>query len=698
MKDGRSGMQTQRAVRVPWDTQAAGSSEVERLVYRSRILGADPSIVNWKGGNTSAKSTEADHMGRLIRVVWVKGSGSDLRTIQASDFPALRLEEVLALQSRDAMSDEAMVDYLLRCLLEPHQPRPSIETLLHAFLPFAHVDHTHPDAIIAFCTTRRGETLAAEAFGDRVVWVPYQRPGFSLSKRVADAVRTHPACRAVFLAKHGLVTWGDDARECYENTVRIIEEAERFIKTRSARRSVYGGVKVSVDRSRREDILADLLPTMRSAVSQLGRRVLFADVGEDVLAFTGSAEAANLSQVGAACPDHLVHTKHLPLFVPFDPDHDDAARLRERFVQECKRYSDAYQKYVETYRRPGDPVGDPAPRIILLPGLGMVATGKDKFLATQAGGLYRRAIAVMRGASTLDEFISLSPQEAYDVEYWPLELYKLTLAPPERELTGRIAFITGAAGGIGRAIATRLAEEGAHVVLADIDLDGAEQVAGDLTGRLGPERALALRCDVTDEASVAEAFRTTVQTYGGLDILVSNAGIAVAAPLEATTLEQWRRVHDVLLTGYFLVSRETLKIMRAQGLGGSIIFVASKNALVPSKEASAYNAAKAAELHLARTMAEEAGPAGIRVNAICPDAVLEGSRIWTTRWREERARAYGIRPDQLEEFYRQRTTLKTNVYPKDVAEAAVFFASDRSAKTTGGILTVDAGVPGAYVR
>jgi len=691
-------MQIQHAVRVPWDAQAAGSSEVERLVYRSRILGADPTVVNWKGGNTSAKVTETDHTGRSIRVVWVKGSGSDLGTIQADDFAALRLDEVLALESRDTMSDEAMVEYLLRCMLHPHQPRPSIETLLHAFLPFAHVDHTHPDAIIAFCTTRRGEALTAEAFGDRMVWVPYQRPGFALSKRVADAVRAQPACRAVFLAKHGLVTWGDDAEECYTNTVRMIEEGERFIAARATRRPVFGGVKVSVDPSRREDIWAELLPTVRGAVSQKSRKVLFLDDGEDVLAFAGSAEAAKLSQVGAACPDHLVHTKHLPLFVPFDPAHDDAARLRERFLQECGRYGDAYLRYVETYRRPGDPTGDPAPRIILIPGLGLVTTGREKFLATQAGGLYRRAIAVMHGASMLDEFVSLSPQEAYDVEYWPLELYKLTLAPPERELTRRIAFVTGAAGGIGRAIAARLAEEGAHVVLADIDVAGADELARELTDRLGPERALAVRCDVTDEASVAEAFRTTIRAFGGLDILVSNAGIAVAAPLEATTLEQWRRVHEVLLTGYFLVSREALKTMRVQGLGGSIIFVASKNALVPSKEASAYNAAKAAELHLARTMAEEAGPAGIRVNAICPDAVLEGSRIWTTQWREERARAYGVRPDQLEEFYRQRATLKANVYPKDVAEAAVFFASDRSAKTTGGILTVDAGVPGAYVR
>lgn len=692
-------MQLQRPVRAPWVDHAAGSSELEQLIYRSRLLGADPTIVNWRGGNTSAKTTETDHMGRSIQVLWVKSSGSDLRAIEAGDFVGLRLDEVLALQAREAMSDEAMVDYLMRCMVHPQQPRPSIETLLHAFLPFAHVDHAHPDAIIAFCTTRRGEALAAEAFGDRVVWVPYQRPGFGLSKRVAEAVRAHPRGEAVFLAKHGLVTWGSSARECYENTVRIIEEAERFIAARAGARPPSGSVTFeALHPSRRPDLVAEVLPAVRGAVSRDGRKVLHVDESEEVRAFVGRADAARLSQVGSACPDHLVHTKHLPLFVPFDPGSDDAARLRARLLEGCAQYADAYRQYVETYRRPADPPGDPAPRIILIPGVGLVATGKDKFVAMQAAGLYRRAIAVMRGATILDEFVSLSLREAYDVEYWPLELYKLTLAPPERELARRIAFVTGAAGGIGRAIATRLAEEGAHVILADIDLSGAGQLEAELNGRFGEGRSMAVRCDVTDETSLIEAFEATVLAYGGLDILVSNAGIALAGPLEATTLAQWRKVHEVLVTGYFLVAREAVKVMKAQDLGGVVIFIVSKNALVPSKEAAAYNSAKAAELHLARTIAEEAGGAGIRVNAVCPDAVLEGSKIWTTRWREERAAAYDIAPDQLEEFYRQRSTLKVNVYPRDVAEAVLFLATDRSGKTTGGIITVDGGVPGAYVR
>ncbi len=690
-------------MRPAWDDRAAGTTDLEQLIYGSRLLGSDPTIVNWKGGNTSAKSAEVDHTGKTIRVLWVKGSGSDLATITRKDFVGLRFDEVLTLQAREAMSDDEMVDYLLRCMIHPQQPRASIETLLHAFLPFAHVDHTHPDAIIAFCTTKRGEALVAEAFGRRAVWVPYQRPGFALSKAVAAAVRSHPQAEAVFLAKHGLVTWGATARESYERTLRLVAEGERFIESRASARTsggaVFGGVTVPpLSAEGRQALLTSVLPTVRGAVSRAGRKVIYVDDADEVLNFAGSAAAPQLSQVGSACPDHLVSTKHVPLFIPFDPARDDGDRLQTLLVEGCERYAEAYRAYLKACARPGDPGGDPAPRIILIPGIGLLATGKDKFMAMQAAGLYHRAIAVMRGASALDQFVSLSEQEAYDVEYWPLELYKLTLAPPERELSRRVALITGGAGGIGRAVAARLAEEGAHVVLADIDQAGAEEVAADLSSRVGEGRALAVRCDVTDDASVAEAFRTTILTYGGLDIVVNNAGIALAAPLEATTLAQWRRVHDVLTTGYFLVAREAVRMMKAQGLGGSIIFVASKNALVPSKEASAYNAAKAAEIHLARTIAEETGSAGIRVNTICPDAVLEGSKIWTSAWREERARSYGIPVDQLDEFYRRRTTLRVNVFPRDVAEAALFFASDRSAKTTGGILTVDGGVAGAYVR
>ncbi len=686
------------AARASWVEADAGRSALDQLVYRSRLLGAELAIVNWKGGNTSSKTTEVDHTGARRRVLWVKGSGSDLATITSREFVGLRLDEVLPLLDREAMPDEAMVDYLLRCVLHPQMPRPSIETLLHAFLPFLHVDHTHPDAVLAFCTSAQGEVLTKTAFGNRVMWIPYQRPGFALSKAVILAVRENPQAEAVYLAKHGLVTWGDSGRQCYEATLRAVEQAEAVIASGSSGRAVVSLSVPPVEPQRRDRLLGQLLPALRGAVSRGSRKILHVDASDEVLQFVGAAEALRLSQVGSACPDHLVHTKHLPLFVPFDAAHQDMADLMQRLHESCASYEAAYRQYVHAHRRPEDPVGDAAPRIVLIPGLGLVATGKDKFLATQAAGLYRRAIAVMRGASTLDRFESLSPKDAYDVEYWPLERYKLTLTSPDRELASRVALVTGAAGGIGRAIATRLAEEGAHVVLADLDLPGAQEVAADLTQRVGAGRALAVCCDVTDETSVIEAFQTTVLTYGGVDIVVSNAGVALAAPLEATTVAQWRHLHEVLVTGYFLVSQQAVRMMKTQGLGGAIIFIVSKNALVPSKEASAYNAAKAAELHLARTVAEEVGPFGIRVNSVCPDAVLEGSRIWTTQWREERARAYGVRSDQLEEFYRQRTTLKVSVQPQDVAEAVLFLASDRAAKTTGAIVTVDGGVPGAYVR
>lgn len=689
----------ERARRPVWDPTEAGTTILDQLVYRSRLLGADPSVVNWRGGNTSAKAVETDHAGRAVRVLWVKGSGSDLATIRPEEFVGLRLDEVLALRSRQELIDEEMVDYLLRCQLHPAMPRPSIETLLHAFLPFAHVDHTHPDAVLAFCSAEGGPDLVAEVFGERVVWVPYRRPGFALSRQVAEAVAARPRAEAVFLARHGLVTWGETAQACYDRTMQIIEEAQQALARRGSARPVFGELRVPpVDPTRRREILRGVLPVLRGALSRRRRKVLHVDDSPEVLEFVGSARAEQVSQVGSACPDHLVHTGHRPLFLRWDPAREGPEVLRERVAQSCARYEEEYRRYVDAHRGSREVDVDPAPRIVLIPGIGVVAAGRDKFVAAQAAGLYRRAVAVMRGAEALTRFESLPDRDAFDVEYWPLELYKLTLAPPERELSRRVALITGAAGGIGRAVAARLAAEGAHVVLLDIDLDGARAVEAEVVGRFGPGRALAVRCDVTDEDAVAGAFAAAVETYGGVDIVVANAGVAYAAPVEATGVEQWRRLFEVLATGYFLTAREAVRVMKAQGLGGSIVFVVSKNALVPSKDASAYNAAKAAELHLARTVAEEAGPWGIRVNAVCPDAVLEGSRIWTTQWREERARAYGIAPEQLDELYRQRTTLKVNVFPQDVAEAVLFFASDRSAKTTGGILTVDGGIPGAYVR
>lgn len=679
------------------EAEAAGLSELELLVYRSRLLGADRSVCNIFGGNTSAKTVEPDFRGRPVRVLWVKGSGSDLATITVKGFAALRLDDVLPLMEREHLSDEEMVDYLSHCYLHPGMPRPSIETLLHAFIPAPHVDHTHPDAIISLATSENGPEHVRRLYGERAVWVPYVRPGFTLSKWIAEAVRSNPRAECVVMAKHGLVTWGEDARSCYENTIRIIQEAEDYIAERAAGRRVFGGLRVpALEEGRRRAVAAAVLPIVRGAVSRDRRHILRYDDSPVVLDFVGSERAREVAMVGSACPDHLVHTKHWPLFV--DWDGVDVEGLKARLAQEIARYREAYLRYVETHRSPQDPIMDPSPRIVLIPGLGMIATGRDAFMAGVARDLYHRAIAVMHGATALDRFVSLTPAEAYAVEYWPLELYKLTLRPPERELAGRVAVITGGASGIGRATAYRLAQEGAHVVILDINREGAEAVAADLVARYGEGRSLAVPCDVTDEVQVAEAFRQAVLAYGGVDIVINNAGIAHSAPITETHLEDWDRVYNVLVRGYFLVAREAFRIWKAQGIGGSMVIVASKNALAAGKNAAAYSSAKAAEVHLARCLAEEGGEIGVRVNVVCPDAVLRGSSIWDTRWREERARTYGIAPEQLEEFYRQRTTLKVNVFPEDVAEAILFFASDRSAKTTGGILTVDGGVPTAYVR
>ncbi len=687
-----------RGQHLPWsDEGARGRSGLDLLVVRSNLLGQDPTIVNWKGGNTSAKVDDVDHTGNPVRVLWVKGSGSDLRTMTSKDFVGLRLDEILLLERRQAMSDDEMVQYLGRCALRPDFPRPSIETLLHAFLPFAHIDHTHPDAIIAFCTAHGGETVTRQVFGDRVVWIPYQRPGFALSRAVAEAVRSRPRAQAVFLAKHGLVTWGEDARACYEATVAIVEEAEQAV-ARRAPAVAFGGPRVSpAPPDQRTEILTSLLPRLRGALSVRRPVTLHVDAAPDVLEFVSSEHLSSLAVIGAACPDHLVHTKYLPCVVPADPA-SGVERLVASSLDAVARYANAYRSYVATYRHEGDPEGDPFPRVVLLPGLGMVTTGPHKDAAMRTADLYHRAIAVMRGATSLSSFTSLTPREAYDVEYWPLELYKLTLAPPPRELTGRVALVTGGAGGIGRAVADRLAAEGAQVGVMDLDDAGARDAARDLESRFGTGRALALPADVTREEQVIDAFRQMVLAYGGVDIVVSNAGLALARAVEETSVGDWDRIFGVLARGYFLISREAFRVLKAQERGGAIVFVTSKNALLAGKNSSAYNAAKAAEQQLMRSLAEEGGAASIRVNAVAPDAVLRGSKIWSGEWRKDRAKDHGIEERQLEEFYRNRTTLKVNVSPEDVAEAVLFLVSARSSKTTGCTVTVDGGVPGAYTR
>ncbi|GCE13777.1 bifunctional aldolase/short-chain dehydrogenase [Tengunoibacter tsumagoiensis] len=683
------------------DEAAKAQNALDELVYRSNLLGSDRAVANWGGGNTSIKDTAKDFRGREIEVMWVKGSGSDLATMQARHFTGLNLEDIKPLLERDEMSDEEMVAYLGHCILDSKHPRPSIETLLHAFLPFKHVDHTHPDAIISLCCTEGGRAIAEQIYGDRFAWVPYIRPGFTLSKMIAEAVRANPQAELVLMEKHGLVTWGETSEESYQHTINIINEAQQYIEAQAASKAqpLFGGQKYSsLSAEERQQVLVQILPVVRGEVSREQRMLVTNDASADVLTFVNSVNAAHLSQVGAACPDHLVHTKRVPLFIDWEPNVGQVEVLIERIKAGIARYKQEYQAYFEENKVEGDQITTPSPRVILIPGLGMLNTGKSWSNAKISEALYHRAISVMKGTDALGIFTSLNASESYAIEYWPLELYKLSLQPPEAEFSRQVALITGGAGGIGSATARRLLKEGAHVVLADINLEGAQKVAQELNQEFGEGRALASRVDVTNEEAVYASFADSLLTYGGVDILVNNAGIAAASPFDETTLKDWNFNISILATGYFLVAREAFKIMKRQGTGGSMVFITSKNAIYAGKNAAAYSTAKAAEAHLARCIAAEGGDFGIRVNSVLPDAVLQGSTIWGSRWRNERAEAYGIRPDQLEEYYRKRTVLQVNIYPEDIANAVAYFSSRKAEKTTGCQLTVDGGVAAAFTR
>ena len=689
-------------------------STLDQLVARSRRLGADRSVCNWGGGNTSAKSDETDFRGRRARVLWVKGSGSDLATVTNKSFTGLYLDDIAPLLERERMSDTEMVEYLSHCFFDPVRPRPSIETLLHGFLPFTHIDHTHADATNYFACAQDGERLARECFGDALIWIPYRRPGFGLARDVVLAVRAKPDAKLVLLAKHGLITWGETDDESSNVTMATIGQAREYVEARigGANRIVFGGLRTETPKAeRRQEIAAAVAPLLRGLVSAEKRQILRFEDGDDVLAFVGSEDAPRLTQIGAACPDHLVHTKPWPLPVDWTPA-QDVTELETALRTGVAAYVTKYQAYldanaeqdldpdaVDPVLRATDAISDPHPRVILIPGIGMFTTGKDNFMADVAAQLYHRAIAVMRGAEACGGFSSLTDAESYAVEYWPLEQYKLKLAPPEREFARQVALVTGAAGGIGSAICRRLARDGAQVILSDIDLEGAQKRAEEINAAFGVGRAVAVRMDVTSEDSVRAAFEQAALAFGGIDTFVNNAGLASSAPITETSLAEWNRTWNVLATGYFLVAREGFRLLQQQARGGQLVFIASKNALVAGKNTAAYSTAKAAEAHLARCLAEEGGQFGIRVNTVNPDAVLSGSRIWDSSWRQERAATYGVAPDQLEEVYRKRTTLGVNILPEDIAEAVAFFASPtRAAKSTGNILNVDGGVAAAYPR
>jgi len=666
-------------------------------VYASRLIGAETSLVVWGGGNTSIKTSERDHRGRTIDVLRVKGSGSDLKSVRKKDFSGVRLDDIRALLDRDDMGDQDMVTYLGHGLVEPGGARPSIETLLHGFLPHTVVLHTHADAVVSLTNNDRAHETLTGVYGDDVVWLPYRRPGFKISRQVADALEANPHATALILERHGTINWGATVQEAYEATIALISRAEAAIAARKRGRRIFTPAVAPLDPTRRRELAVALAPRLRGRLSQPKRQIVTFDDAPDLLEFASSAEARELSQVGPATPDHTIYTKRVPCLVAVDRV-DDAESVWRAIDQSLDAFVKDYTAYFEAHRFEGAELLDPLPRVVLVPGLGVFTAGRDRRASGIVSDIYHHTADVIGNASAFGRYVSLTPKDAFDVEYWPLELYKLTLAPPEKELARRIALVTGAASGIGRAVARRLAAEGAHVVTADIDEAGARKVADEIVSAVGAGRATGVPMDVTSEASVRAAFEATFLTYGGLDILVSNAGIAHSAPVVALELGDWLTSFAVNATGHFLVAREAMRVLLAQGQGGALVFVATKNVMSPGKDFAAYSSAKAAEAQLAKVLALEGAPHGIRSNIVNPDAVFQDSKLWSEDIRRERAAAQGIAPDQIEEFYRKRNLLGARILPEDVGEAVLFLASDRSAKTTGCTLTVDGGVKDAFPR
>jgi rhamnulose-1-phosphate aldolase/alcohol dehydrogenase len=667
-----------------WDHAPEG--ETDQLVYQSRLVGMEEALVLWGGGNNSLKSRATDILGQPLDIMYIKSSGSDMKSIVPKQFPAVRLDYIAPLRNRDEeMDDQAMVDYLARCLIDPASARPSIETLLHAFLPVRAVLHTHADSILALTNTRGREETVRAALGENILVVPYRRPGFRLSREVGEAFDANPGADGLVLMNHGLITWGDSAREAYEKHIELVTRAEEHIgrgASASDRPSAPRGASAA---SRPQAAATGTAVELRGALSRERPVILELDDSPEVLEFLGRDDLERITQVGAATPDHLLYTKRFPLI------------LQNEVSSALKQYVENYTSWYAAH--PSEhAMLDPKPRVILAPGIGMWTAGKDARAARIVRDIYRHTMRIIAAAESAGGYQSLDDQDAFDAEYWPLELYKLTLLPKEKELSGRVALVTGAASGIGRAIAERFAAEGAHVVVSDVDEALAKEVATAIVEKQGLRRAVAVQLDVSSEEDVERAFEEVVHAYGGLDILVSNAGISSFGQLDSLETADWDRSFAINTRGHFLVSRTALRIMKRQGIGGSIVFNASKNVTAPGKEFGAYSVSKAAEAQLCRIVALEGGEFGIRANMLNPDAIFGGSRFWSDEMRRMRAKNYGIDSSQLPDYYRNRTLLKTEVTADDVAEAALFLAGPRSAKTTGAMLPVDGGVKEAFPR
>ncbi len=682
------------------DPQTDLHPQVRALLDRSHELGADPRNTNYAGGNTSAKATVPDPVTRDdVELLWVKGSGGDLGTLKASGLAALRLDRLRALVDVYPGIDreDEMVAAFDYCLHGKGGAAPSIDTAMHGLVERAHVDHLHPDSIIAFATAADGEALTKECFGERIVWVPWRRPGFQLGLDIARIAEQNPQAVGAILGGHGLTTWGDTSAECQERSLAAIRIAADYIDKHGAPEpfgsAIPGNAPLAPDERRRR--AAELAPLLRGLASTDRRQVGHFTDADVVLDFLARDKHPDLAALGTSCPDHFLRTKVRPLVLdlpPTAPLEQVAGRLRELHTAYRDDYAAYYQRHADA---DSPPMRGADPAIVLVPGVGMFSFGKDKQTARVASEFYINAINVMRGAEALSSYAPIPESEKFRIEYWALEEAKLARMPRPKPLATRIAVVTGAGSGIGRAIATRLAAEGACVVVADVNATGAAEVADELGG---PDVAVPVEVDVTDEHAVEQALRAAALAFGGVDLVVNNAGLSISKSLLDTSVDDWDLQHRVMARGSFLVSRAAARLMIDQGMGGDIVYIASKNAIFAGPNNVAYGAAKADQAHQVRLLAAELGGNGIRVNGVNPDAVVRGSGIFAGGWGAQRAAVYGVEEEKLGEYYAQRTLLKHEVLPEHVAAAVFALTSGDLGQTTGLLIPVDAGVAAAFLR
>ncbi len=700
--------ETFRHVSYLWDEAKAAEladNQVDLFIYRSNLLGADLRLTNYGGGNTSVKITDKDPLtGADVEVMWIKGSGGDIGTLTKSGCAALYMDRLLNLEKvyRGLEFEDEMVALFNHCLFDLNSKAPSIDTPLHGFLPFKHIDHLHPDAAIAIAAAKDGQRITEELFGGEVGWVGWQRPGFDLGLKLRECLEQAEAkgikLRGIMLGSHGLFTWGDTSYESYVNTLEVIERCAQYLEANYGKsRPVFGGQKVeSLSPDIRRQQAAQLAPVLRGFCSSVRPMVGHFTDDERVLEFINSNDLSRLAPMGTSCPDHFLRTKISPLVL----NGEQLATNRQQYLEEAfSVYRQSYLDYYNTCKHPDSPaMRDPNPVVLLYPGVGMFTFAKDKTTARLASEYYINAVNVMKGAEAVSEYTSLPRQEAFNIEYWLLEEAKLQRMPKPKTLSGRVALVTGSAGGIGKAIARKFAEEGAVVVLNDINEERLAGAKDEFVKKFGRDAVATTLLNVTDSESIQQAFDAACVAFGGVDIVVNNAGISISKPIEDHTLADWDRLYDILVKGQFVVTQAAVAVMRKQGFGGDIINIVSKNALVSGPNNAGYGSAKAAQLHLSRLNAAELGADKIRVNVVNPDAVIADSNIWAGGWAEGRAKAYGVTVDELPAYYAKRTLLGESILPDDIANACFAFVSGLLHKSTGNVLNVDGGVAMAFVR